>query len=32
MNRPEIACQNKYGKMKTDEEQNYRADEAFGYK
>jgi hypothetical protein len=24
--------QNKYGKIKTGEEQNYRADEAFGYK
>jgi hypothetical protein len=24
--------QDKYGKIKTDEEQNYRADKAFGYK
>jgi hypothetical protein len=35
MNRPEISRQNKVKqiwKIKTDEEQNYRADEAFGYK
>jgi hypothetical protein len=35
MDRPEIARQNKagqYWKIKTNEEQNYRDDKAFGYK
>jgi hypothetical protein len=35
MDRSEIACQNKarqIWKIKTDEEQNYRVDKAFGYK
>jgi hypothetical protein len=35
MDRPEIARQirqDKYGKIKTDEEQNYRDDKVFGYK
>jgi hypothetical protein len=29
---PSKIRQDKYGKIKTDEEQNYRADKAFGYK
>jgi hypothetical protein len=35
MDRPEVARQirqDKYGKIKTDEEQNYMDDKAFGYK
>jgi hypothetical protein len=32
MNHPGIARQNKYWKVKTDGEQDYRDDEAFGYK
>jgi hypothetical protein len=35
MDRSKIACQNKarqIWKIKTDEEQNYRVDKAFGYK
>jgi hypothetical protein len=35
MNRPEIARQNEarqIWKLKTDEEQNYKVDEAFGYR